>query len=236
MNLYSTFNYANSFLPQSFYVVCTISSSCEIGQVELNLVPALVQPHWHCTYEWFHSCSTLNCIMLYLSYLIVGCSEPSSNILIIHDLNLKCEILLELNKHIQTQVQTNWHEGAASSNRGCPVAMQVRPCVESWLLHFWWSWPKTVAWCRASFSSRSGTRCMWSTRWFPLSRAPSFGCLRRWFFWCAHSSRFCYSIFAGVWTYIHSQFERSSAGPARRRDAKVIYSMLVNLPDWIEDG
>lgn len=60
-------------LPQSLNIVGTISSSCEVWQVELNLIPSLVKSHWHSTDERFHTGSTL----------IVGCSKSSSNVLII---------------------------------------------------------------------------------------------------------------------------------------------------------
>jgi len=44
---------------QGFYVRSTISSSGEIRQVELNLIPALVQSHWHGTNEGLHPCGAL---------------------------------------------------------------------------------------------------------------------------------------------------------------------------------
>ena len=42
---------------KSLYVICTISSSGEIRQVELNLIPSFIQSHGHCTDEWLNSCS-----------------------------------------------------------------------------------------------------------------------------------------------------------------------------------
>jgi hypothetical protein len=33
--------------PKSLYVVAAVGSACKVGQVELDLVPALVQPHGH---------------------------------------------------------------------------------------------------------------------------------------------------------------------------------------------
>lgn len=44
---------------QGFNIVCSICSPCEIWQVELNLIPAIIQPHWHGTDEWLDSCGTL---------------------------------------------------------------------------------------------------------------------------------------------------------------------------------
>merc|ERR1719440_2755508 len=44
---------------ERLYVICTISPTREVGQVELDLVPALIQAHWHCTDERFDSRCTL---------------------------------------------------------------------------------------------------------------------------------------------------------------------------------
>ena len=41
--------------PQRLYVVGTVSSSCEIRQVELNLVPPFIKSHGHCAYEGLDS-------------------------------------------------------------------------------------------------------------------------------------------------------------------------------------
>ena len=77
---------------KGLYVVSTISSSGEIRQVELNLIPSLIKSHGHCANEWLDSCSRL----------IVGGSESSSNTLIIQNLNLESEVLLQvLNDHDQ---------------------------------------------------------------------------------------------------------------------------------------
>ena len=71
---------------ESFYIVCTVSSSCEIRQVELNLVPALIQSHWHGTDEWLDSGGRL----------IVGGSESSSDTLVIQNLNFEGEVFLKV--------------------------------------------------------------------------------------------------------------------------------------------
>jgi len=60
-------------VPKRFNIVSSISSSSKIRQVELNLVPPLIKPHWHGTDEWLHSCGAL----------IVRSSESSSYVLII---------------------------------------------------------------------------------------------------------------------------------------------------------
>ena len=71
---------------KSLYVVGTIGPSGEIGQVELNLIPALIKSHWHCANEWLDSGGGL----------IVGGSESTSNALVIEDLHLKGEVLLQV--------------------------------------------------------------------------------------------------------------------------------------------
>ena len=58
----------------------------EIRQVELDLVPALVQPHGHGADEGLHSGGGL----------VVTGSEPSPHILVIQDLHLESVILLHV--------------------------------------------------------------------------------------------------------------------------------------------
>jgi hypothetical protein len=58
---------------QSFNVIASVGSACEIREIELDLVPSLVQPHGHGTYKWFDaSCR-----------LVVACPEASPNILVV---------------------------------------------------------------------------------------------------------------------------------------------------------
>ena len=71
---------------QGLNVVGTIGTSREIGQVELDLVPALIETHGHGTDERLDTGGRL----------IVRCTEPTSNVLIIEHLYLKSEVLLEL--------------------------------------------------------------------------------------------------------------------------------------------
>ncbi len=71
---------------EGFYVIASIGSSCEIRQVELNLVPSFIQPHGHGTNEWLHS----GC------RLIVWCSESSSHVFVIQYLHFESEIFFEL--------------------------------------------------------------------------------------------------------------------------------------------
>ena len=73
-------------VPKCLDVVCTVSSSCEIGQVKLNLVPSLIKSHGHGADEWLDtSCA-----------LVVRCSESSAHALVVKDLHFEGEIFLQL--------------------------------------------------------------------------------------------------------------------------------------------
>ena len=73
---------------QGLNIVCTVSSSCEVRQVELNLIPALIKSHGHGTDEWLHT----GCA------LVVRGAETTSNVLIVEDLNFESEVFLKLFK------------------------------------------------------------------------------------------------------------------------------------------
>ena len=73
-------------VPKCLDVVCTVSSSCEIGQVKLNLVPAFIKSHRHGADEWLHTSRTL----------IVRRSESTTNALVIQYLDLESEVFLQL--------------------------------------------------------------------------------------------------------------------------------------------
>jgi len=79
-------SWASFFLPKSLNIVGAISTSREIGQVELNLIPALVKSHGHRANERFYPCCAL----------IVRGAESSTHILIVKDLNFESEVLLQL--------------------------------------------------------------------------------------------------------------------------------------------
>ena len=86
---------------QRLDVVCTICSTGEVGQVELDLVPALIKSHGHSADEWLDSGSRLqytvsNVRDKMIVYLIVGSSESSTDVLVVKDLNLESEVLLEV--------------------------------------------------------------------------------------------------------------------------------------------
>ena len=71
-------------LPERLDVVSTVGSSCEIGQVKLNLVPSLIESHWHGADEWLYTSCTL----------IVRSSESPAHALVVKDLHLEGEIFL----------------------------------------------------------------------------------------------------------------------------------------------
>ena len=72
--------------PQGLYVIGTVSSSCEIRQVKLNLIPSFIESHWHGANEWLHTGGRL----------IVGGSETTANVLVVKHLHLESEIFLQL--------------------------------------------------------------------------------------------------------------------------------------------
>ena len=72
--------------PEGLHVVGPVSSPREVRQVELDLIPALVQAHRHRADERLHSGGGL----------IVARSEPSPHVFIIQDLDLEGEIFLHV--------------------------------------------------------------------------------------------------------------------------------------------
>jgi len=67
-------------------VVCSVGAACEIRQIELDLVPSIIQSHRHRTDERLHP----------RRRLVVARSETPLDILIVQYLNLKCEVLLQI--------------------------------------------------------------------------------------------------------------------------------------------
>ena len=87
---------------ESLNVVATISPSREIRQVELNLVPTLIQSHGHSTNK-----------RLYTScWLIVRCAESPANVLIIKNLNFEGEVLFKLNEWEHTFLMIMTRKGS----------------------------------------------------------------------------------------------------------------------------
>ena len=74
------------FLPKGFNVVGTVSTTGEIGQVKLNLIPALIETHGHGADERLHAGSGL----------VVRGAETAAHILVIQNLDLESEVFLQL--------------------------------------------------------------------------------------------------------------------------------------------
>jgi hypothetical protein len=87
---------------QCFDVVATIGSSGEIRQVELNLIPPLVQPHRHGTDERLHAGGRL----------VVGSSEPSAHIFVVEHLNFEGEVFFELSDSWSTFLMIMTRKGS----------------------------------------------------------------------------------------------------------------------------
>lgn len=76
--------------PEGLHIVGAIGPAGEISQVELYLVPSLIQPHGHSADEWLHPRCALE----------IARSEPTSHILVVQDLHFEREILLHVfNNH-----------------------------------------------------------------------------------------------------------------------------------------
>ena len=71
---------------QRLNVIRPIGPARKIWKVELDLIPALVKSHWHCTNERLYS----------RGWLIIGGSKSSSHIFVIKDLHFKGEIFFKL--------------------------------------------------------------------------------------------------------------------------------------------
>jgi len=71
---------------EGFDVVGTVGSAGEVRQVELDLVPAVIQSHGHGADEGLDSGGAL----------VVAGTEPPSHILVIKDHNFKCEVFLQI--------------------------------------------------------------------------------------------------------------------------------------------
>jgi len=69
---------------ERLHVVGAVGSSGEVGQVELDLVPAVVQPHGHRADERLHSGRGL----------VVGRPEASPDVLIVQNLRRKVIIVI----------------------------------------------------------------------------------------------------------------------------------------------
>ena len=73
-------------LPKCFNIVGSIGTSSEIGEVELNLIPTLVQSHGHGADEGLDTGGGL----------VVTGSKSATHVLVIKDLHLEGKVLLQL--------------------------------------------------------------------------------------------------------------------------------------------
>jgi len=104
---------------QSFYIVATVSPTGEIRQIELNLIPSLIQPHWHGADKWFNPCG----------WLIIGGTETSSNVLIIKNLHLKSEVFFKLDVMMVTFLMIITRKGSLMPNVSLSFCGQVMKAV-----------------------------------------------------------------------------------------------------------
>ena len=77
---------------QGLNVVGSVSSTGEVGEVELDLVPALVQSHGHSTDERLHAGRAL----------VVRGSESPAHVLVVEHLHFEGEVLFQLNLNIKS--------------------------------------------------------------------------------------------------------------------------------------
>jgi hypothetical protein len=71
---------------QCLYIVSAVGASGEVGEVELDLIPAFVETHRHCADEWLDASGRL----------VVGCAEATSYIFVVEHLHFEGEVFLEL--------------------------------------------------------------------------------------------------------------------------------------------
>ena len=74
------------FLPEGFNVVGTVGTTGEIRQIELNLIPSLVETHGHSANERLHAGGAL----------IVRGAETAANVFVIENLDFEGEVFLKL--------------------------------------------------------------------------------------------------------------------------------------------
>jgi len=71
---------------QGLDVVRSVSAPSEVGQVELDLIPAFVQSHGHRANKGFHTCGRL----------VVARTETPAHVLVVKHLDLEREVLLQI--------------------------------------------------------------------------------------------------------------------------------------------
>ena len=121
--------YLNS---ERFDVIRSVGTSSEIREIELNLIPAIVQAHGHGTDEWFDTCRRL----------IVAGTETTSNISIVQNLQGEWQLVKENEKWPAFRLLLELRRWNTSSS-------------------FWWSSQEMGVWCRESSSDRLDMLCRW---------------------------------------------------------------------------
>ena len=76
---------------ERFDVVGTVSATREVGKIELDLIPALIQSHRHRADERFHTGRAL----------VVGSAEATPYVFVVKYLYLEREVFLELKKMVR---------------------------------------------------------------------------------------------------------------------------------------
>ena len=73
-------------LPKGLNIVGTVCTTGEIGQVELDLIPAFIKSHGHSANKGLYTGGRL----------VVGGSESTTHVLVIKDLHLESEVFLQV--------------------------------------------------------------------------------------------------------------------------------------------
>lgn len=73
-------------IPRKCLLFLTVGSPREVREVELNLVPTLVETHGHGANEGLHPCRGL----------VVGRPKATTNILVVKNLHFEAEVLLQV--------------------------------------------------------------------------------------------------------------------------------------------
>ena len=84
---------------QGLNVIGSVGSASKVTQVELNLIPALIESHRHGADERLHSGRAL----------VVRGTESASNVLVIEDLHFKGEVLFELYNKVYKHTNLHLH-------------------------------------------------------------------------------------------------------------------------------
>ena len=100
---------------QRFYVVSAVCASCEVAEVELDLIPPVVQSHRHSADERLHPSGGL----------VVGGSEAAPHILVVQHLHLEGEVFLQVLDDHHQEGQLDAEGGLGVSRAGDEVGGHV---------------------------------------------------------------------------------------------------------------